>query len=226
MAMLTRLLENAGEYAKMLPALLLRKRDRAPIDSTAALAEFVATRAAFHAQKTLYSYVKARMGIRYPAMFEDANIIASLNIAKMNVFAACLSDLTLYAVAHATHEKAIGNEDRAALALRIYREGIGTNAGEAPPEFSADDAVAAFAQRLEGLDWRAALKPENFTESPQAVLRWAPIADRLKRYDREIVTNSAMFAWNDIREQFGKRIDAAAVSADLRGQIAGGGPRP
>ena len=216
------LLKSAGDYLKMLPALLVPRRDRGPIETTAALAEFVATRAAYHAQRTLYSYVKARMGIRYPAMFEDAQIAASLNIAKMNTFAACLSDLTLYAVAHATQGKAIANGDRADLALRIYRDGLAANAAEAPPEFSAEDAIAAFSQRLESLDWRAALKPENFTESPQAVLRWAPIADRLKRYDREIVTNSAMFAWNDIRENFGKRLNADAVSADLRRQIAVG----
>ena len=216
------LLERAGDYLKMLPALLVPRRDRGPIETTAALGDFVATRAAYHAQKTLYSYVKARMGIRYPAMFQDANIAASLNIAKMHTFAACLSDLTLYAVAHATHGKAIANGDRADLALRIYRGSLGANAAETPPEFSADDAIAAFSQRLEDTDWRAALKPESFTESPQAILRWAPIADRLKRYDREIVTNSAMFAWNDIREQFGKRLDADAISADLRRQIAAG----
>ncbi len=214
--------EKAGGYLRMLPDLLVPKRDRGPIDSTAALADFVTSRAAYHAQKTLYSYVKARMGIRYPAMFHDDKIIASLNIAKMRVYAACLSDLTLYAVAHATHEKAIAGEDRAALALRIYREGLAANSAEAPPEFSAEDAIAAFAQKLEQVDWRAMLKPESFTESPKAILRWAPIAERLKRYDREIVSNSAMFAWNDIREQFGKRLNAAALSDDLRRQIAAG----
>lgn len=216
------LLDSAGNYLKMLPALLLRRRDRDPIETTAALGDFVATRAAFHGQKTLYSYVKARMGIRYPAMFQDANINASLNVAKMHVFAACLSDLTLYAVAHATQDKAIAAQDRASLALRIYRDGLASNIDESTAGFSADDAVQAFSQRLADLDWRAALKPENFTESPKAILRWAPIADRLKRYDREIVTNSALFAWNDIREQFGKRLNADAVSDDLRRQTAAG----
>ncbi|MBS0248032.1 MAG: hypothetical protein JSR61_15560 [Proteobacteria bacterium] len=217
---LTRLFDNAGDYLKMLPALLVPRRDRGPIDSVAALTDFVASRAAYHAQKTLYGYVKARMGIRYPAMFEDASIIASLNIAKMNVLAACLSDLTLYAVAHATQNAAIANQDRAALALRIYRDGLATNTTEAASEFSAAEAFAGFSQRLESIDWRAALKPESFTESPKALLRWAPIADKLKKFDSEIVANSATFAWRDIREQFRKRLRADAVSADWRAQLA------
>ncbi|MFA6264855.1 MAG: hypothetical protein WC670_03950 [Pseudolabrys sp.] len=215
-------LEIAGGYLKLLPSLLVPRRDREPIDSVAALTDFIATRAAYHGQKTLYSYVKARMGIRYPAMFEDAKIIASLNIAKMHVFAACLSDLDIYAVAQATNEKAIGSDDRAALALRIYRAALAANVGEAPPEFLPDEAIAAFSKRLESTDWRAALAPESFTASPDAVLRWAPIAEKLKRYDGEIVTNSVTFAWRDIREQFRKRLNAEAVSADLRRQIAAG----
>jgi len=218
--MFKNLIENAGGILKMLPALLMSQRDRGPIDSVAKLADFTISRAAYHGQKTLYSYVKARMGIRYPAMFHDDSIIASLNIAKMYVYAACLSDLTVYTVAHATHQKAIGNDDRVALALRVYQGGLAANAAEAPPQFDAGEAVAVFKQRLADLDWRAALQPDIFTESPKAILRWAPIADRLKRYDGEIVTNSATFAWNDIREQFGKRIDANAVSADLRREIA------
>ncbi|EIM73317.1 hypothetical protein A33O_16150 [Nitratireductor aquibiodomus RA22] len=39
------------------------------------------------------------MGTRYPSMFEDDVFIGSINIAKLHVFAACLSDLTIHAVA-------------------------------------------------------------------------------------------------------------------------------
>ncbi len=213
-AYMSRILEIAGGIWRNLPALLLRRRDTSPIESVSGLESFVVTRAAFHGQKALYGYVKARMGIRYPAMFEDRNIVASLNLAKMQVFAACLSDLAIYAVAHAGNDRPIGNDERAALALRFYRTGLNENAGEAPPEFSAADAIAAFKQRLAATDWRKALTPENFTESPKAVFRWAPIAENLKKFDREIIGNSVKFAWRDIRELFGKRLNADAVYAD------------
>ena len=57
-------------------------------------------------------------------------------------------------------------------------------------------------------------------ESPAALVRWAPIADKLKKFDSEIVENSVKFAWRDIREQFNKRLDAAAVAADWTRQPA------
>lgn len=206
--------EIAGGIWRKLPALLVRRRETSPLDSIARLEAFVATRAAFHAQKTLYAYIKARMGIRYPAMFEDAKIMASINIAKMQVFAACLADLAIYTVAHAAKDRPVGNDERMALALRFYRAGLDENAGEAPPQFSIDDSIATFTQRLAATDWRHALAPENFTESPEALFRWAPIADNLKKFDHEIINNAVKFAWRDIREQFGKRLNADAVYAD------------
>lgn len=209
------MLEKAGEIWRQVCGLLSLRLDREPIDSLAKLEAFAVTRSAYLAQKTLYGYVKARMGIRYPAMFEDAKMIASLNIAKMNVFAACLSDLTIYAVAQVTHDRPVGNAERQSVALEIFRAGLRDNAPAAPDDFSAPDAVAAFTQRLGATDWpQSARQPDNFTASPPALFRWAPIADNLKKFDREIIDNSVKFAWRDIREQFGQRVDADAVYAD------------
>jgi hypothetical protein len=186
-----------------------------PVDSVAALENFVSTRAAFVAQKTLYGYVKTRMGIRYVAMFEDKAILASLNIAKMHVFAACLSDLAIYAVATAVHGHAIPNDTSRELARRCYLAGLRDNSADVPAEFSAQDCIAAFDRRLAETDWQhAACQPDNFTRSPAALVRWAPVADNLKKRDTEVVENSVKFAWRDIREQFNKRLDAAAVVAD------------
>ena len=181
----------------------------------AALEDFVATRSAYLAQKTLYGYVKTRMGIRYPAMFEDKNIIASLNIAKMHVFAACLSDLTIYAVATALHGRPLGNVARQEMARRCYAVGLRGNTGGAPAEFSAQDCIDEFDRRLAETDWpHGARQPKNFTRSPRALFRWAPIEDKLKNFDSEIIENSVKYAWRDIREQFQKRLNSEAVAAD------------
>lgn len=214
--------EKAADFLRGAAGLLWTRRDTTPIASVAALEDFVATRSAYLAQKTLYGYVKTRMGIRYPAMFEDKNIIASLNIAKLHVFAACLSDLTVYAVATALHGLAVGNDDRQAMARRCYTAGLREIIPDAPAEFSVPDYVGEFDRRLAETDWqRGALQPENFTRSPRALFRWAPIEDKLKNFDREIVENSVKFAWRDIREQFNKRLNAAAVAADWAGRTAG-----
>jgi hypothetical protein len=214
--------EKAADFLRGAAGLLWTRRDTTPIASVAALGHFVATRSAYLAQKTLYGYVKTRMGIRYPAMFEDKNIIASLNIAKLHVFAACLSDLTVFAVATALDRLAVGNDDRQAMARRCYAAGLREIIPDTPAEFSAQDYIGEFDHRLVETDWqRGARQPENFTRSPRALFRWAPIEDKLKNFDREIVENSVKFAWRDIREQFNKRLNAAAVAADWAGRTAG-----
>ena len=95
--------QKADGFWRKVAALLGMGGDKAPVDSVAALEEFLASRSAYVAQKTLYGYVKTRMGTRFAIMFDDKQIIASLNIARFHVFAACLSDLTVYAVAVALH---------------------------------------------------------------------------------------------------------------------------
>ena len=192
-------------WREFLGSLSLR-RDNGPIDSVAGLNHFVATRSAFIAQKTLYGYLKTRMGTRYPLMFDDDVFVHSINIAKMHVFAACLSDLTVFAIAQALRDVRVHDDSRRVAALRCYDAGIAANTGEAPNEFSPESAIEAFSSRLDETDWHnGALHWENFTRSPDALVKWAPIAPELKQYDVEIVQNSIRYAWRDIREQLRKR---------------------
>ena len=79
--------------------------DSGPLETVDELSSFVATRSAFIAQKTLYGYLKTRMGTRYPSMFEDDVFVSSIDIAKMHVFAGCLSDLALFAASRALHSE-------------------------------------------------------------------------------------------------------------------------
>jgi hypothetical protein len=213
--------DTAGGFWHKIWGLLRNRRDTTPIDSVAKLQDFVATRSTYLAQKTLYGYVKTRMGTRHVAMFHDHNIVISLNIAKLHVFAACLSDLTIYAVAVALHGRPVGNVDREEMARRCYAAGLREIADDAAANFAAQDYVGEFDRRLADTDWqRGALQPENFTRSPPALLRWAPIDDQLKKFDSEIVENSVKYAWRDIREQYRNRIDGAAVGADWSRQTA------
>jgi hypothetical protein len=218
---MTSLPDKAVAFLRSFAVLLGVHRDSGPVDSIAAFDNFVATRSAYIAQKTLYGYVKTRMGTRYPAMFEDAKIIASLNIAKVNVFAACLSDLTVYATAVALAGCPVDNNARADLARRCYAAGLHANTGDAPPEFSPQECTAEFDRRLADTDWHRTGTPEDFTRSPLALVKWAPIADNLKKYDTEIVENSIRFAWRSVRDELRRRTDADAVCAELARQPAG-----
>lgn len=192
------------------------RSDTGPINSVDNLKEFVATRAAFITQKTLYGYVKTRMGTRYPEMFKDDLIIHSVNIAKMHYFAACLSDLTIYAVAQATVSLGADDAVRRTLAEDVYRSALEKNMSESVDEFSPAEAIREFQVRLSGTDWSGlALTRDNFTQSPVKLIEWAPIAEHLKKMDQEIAENSVKFAWADIRRSYEKRLDAEAVVQDL-----------
>ncbi len=189
--------------------------DKSPIASFKALHEFVNTRSAYVMQKKLYDYVKTRMGTQYVRMFNDDAFIHSLNIARMHVYAACLSDLSVYAIAWTTHGSGLPGSVRREMALTCYERGIAANLEHAPDGRWAPDAIAAFTLRVNGADWEGeALDWTAFTRSPAALIRWAPIAEELKEFDRDIVENSINFAWRDIRVDLRNRLDAGAVRED------------
>lgn len=197
------------------------RRDSNPIEDIAEIERFVSTRAAFVAQKTLYGYLKTRIGTRYPRVFDDETFVRSIDIAKFHVFAACLSDLAIFAVATALKNQAVPDATRRELAKRCVRQGLIDNSDDVPKEFSADKAMLDFAARLDVTDWAGnASHRDNFSESPSALLRWAPIADHFKEEDAEIVQNSIRFAWRDIREQFQRRLVESEIAADCKRQMA------
>lgn len=197
---------------------LFSDRQRTRISTIAGLSEFAATRAAFVSQKTLYGYVQTRMGMEYSKAFQEKVFAQSLNIAKMHVFAACLSDLVIYAVAEALAGARVDDETRCAVARHCFRSAIDENRGSAPTLHWATDAIEEFDARLADTIWNAgALMPENFTRSPLALVRWAPIAPQLKRHDTEIVENSIKFAWLGVREELRRRLDRDAIARDVAG---------
>ncbi|EKF18403.1 hypothetical protein [Nitratireductor pacificus] len=191
------------------------RRERAPIDTVDALCGFVSTRAAFVAQKKLYGYLKARMGTRYPTMFEDDVFVGSINVAKLHVFAACLSDLSLHGVARVVAAGGLGREGGTALARHCFQAGLADNEAHLPEPGVTDAWRAAFEARLADVHWdNLAAGGDSFTESPKALFHWAPIAEKLKRYDQEIVENSIRFAFGEVTREFRQRAVPASIAAD------------
>jgi hypothetical protein len=211
-----KLLARAAALARTIASSFALRSDSYRLDSIARLGDFIASRAAFVSQKKLYGYLKERIGTRWPSMFEDEVFRSSITTASMQVFAASLSDLTIHAVAHALAGSGEPDEVKAELARELYALGLHKNQAAAAEGIDHDQVIAEFDRRLEGTDWNfGALLPANFTRSPAALLRWAPIAERYKKFDAEIVENSLRFAWVDIREQFARRLDADAITRDV-----------
>ncbi len=191
-----------------------RRRRKMPIETPAALAEFLETRASHVAQTSLYGYLRTRAGVRFPELFADDVFVEMLNVAKWHVWAACLSDLAVFAggllVRHAGADGATASAIVKAMLEAIF-ERTGEPA-EAGPEFPASRARVL--ERIAAVDWTAVADDDTpFTESPDALVHWAPIIDVLKEMDADIVKSSVRYRWQEIRRDLRRDLRAEAIIA-------------
>ncbi len=183
-----------------------------PIADAAALRRFLESRASFIAQTSLYGYLRTRAGMRYPALFDDDAFVAAIDIAKWHMWLACLSDLTVYAGGLLAQRNAMPHAQLDAF-MKVQLDAILDDTGL--PE-GADAEFPAHAQRVREriatTRWHTVSDDEQpFSESPTALVRWAPIVENLKRLDEEIVRNSVRFHWQEIRRDLRKLLDAEAL---------------
>jgi hypothetical protein len=95
----------------------------------------------------------------------------------------------------------------AAVEAILSEVGVPAEAGAEFPEHAA--RVRA---RIALCDWSAVADDESaFTESPAALVRYAPVTDELRQLDEGIVKNSVRFRWQEIRRELRETLDAARV---------------
>ena len=195
-----------------------REASPEPVDTPAALARFLDTRASFVAQTSLYGYLRTRAGMRYPELFQDDPFVEAINVAKWHVWLDCLSDIAVHAGGRLAHQ-APREVPRIARAIVAAVDGILAQAGtpaEAGNEFRAH--AERVRQRVARTDWLAVGEDEAaFTESPGGLVRWAPVMDELKQLDEEIVRNSVRFRWQEVRRDFLLRLDTQALIGSMPG---------
>ncbi|MGI9423865.1 MAG: hypothetical protein ACR2PA_11770 [Hyphomicrobiaceae bacterium] len=205
--------ELVGWFQDFLP----HRFDRGRIETFEALTEFIDSRSAFVSQKSLYGYLKTRMGTRYPELFQDDVFVASINFAKWQVYSACLSDLAIFTAAHCAAETGLDDSDTQRLALASIEQIVAQSFAAPEAAETRDRVVPEFLQRMKTIDWsRMADRDAAFSVSPVELVRAAPVTDEFKVDDSEIVMNSIRFRWRDIREGWRKRADAQAIVSDWR----------
>ena len=186
------------------------------------MTRFVRTRSAYIAQTSLYGYLKTRMGTSFRRHFEDEAFSKVIRASAVKLFVACLSDLTIFAVATAAREGDLSAEDCAALARRCFRDAMSEGVGESDWISLPDNAWQRFEERVAATNWpNAAIGETAFAGSADEIIRIAPVVEEFKVLDERIVRNSIRFRWRDVREQLRKRLDGPAVAEDWR-RIAGG----
>ncbi len=183
------------------------------IDDIDKLAEFISSRASHVAQTTLYGYLRTRAGTRFPELFENPDILISINTAKWHVWAACVSDLSIF-VGQLASASRIKKDDinkivPAALQLIFNQTGEPEEAGK-DFQNSIDKAI----QRIKNCDWSEEKDDDTiFSQSPEALYYWSPIAEELKERDENIVRNSVRFRWIDIRRNTRQQLDIEKLFA-------------
>lgn len=192
--------------------------DQSRIDNLPALIAFIHTRSAYVGQTSLYGYLKTRMGTRYRVIFEDPAFAESLANAKWRTFAACLSDLCVFAVSTISRAGESGAEESARLAQHCFESAVQATFDDCDIPDLKSTVIEQFTRRSSFVDWQTAGDLEKaFTASPEELISSAPVIEEYKDLDREIVTNSIRFRWRDVREQFRRRVDGVAICAEWRG---------
>jgi len=191
---------------------LSRLRRVKPVTDRESLQEFLNTRASYVAQMSLYGYLRTRAGMRYPELFDDDPFVVAINIAKWQIWLACLSDLAVYA-GGLLMQHSSATEQKVSEIINQSIDEILLETG------SPDDAGEKFMPGAERVRQRVALCKWStitdgemaFSHSPSSLLEWAPVIDDLKQLDEEIVINSVRFRWQKVRQDLRQALNSGAV---------------
>ena len=168
------------------------------INSKEDLKNFIQERSAHVTQTTLYGYIKTRIGSRYAMMFEDEVFLKSINLAKWNIYMAALTDCTFYVFSYLIDKKSLKQND----SLEIFMEILGNEKSNGLENKLFEDTKLEFNQKLREIDWKTYHQTNPFRNSGLSLLKWSPIAENLKIFDKEIVLNSIKLKWNLVENEF------------------------
>ena len=163
------------------------------------LEEFIQTKSAWVTQVTLYNYLKTRMGTRYVLHFENDVFMGSVNLAKWNIYSVSLQDLTFFTFSYLNVNF---NFQEISKAKEIFNKILDDEISNKMPLDIIETARKSFDERLEKINWNEYYQDLPFNPSALSLYKWAPIAEELKKLDRQIVLNSMILKWDIIKKEF------------------------
>ena len=171
------------------------------ISSKDELNKFMQQQSAYISQATLFGYLKTRIGSRYVSHFNDEKFLASVNMAKVEIYLAALEDFALYVTSYMSTERNIyikGSMEDMFLDMISEDENL---------KLDNDRKIKAhehFKIRLNSMDMEKFYLNEPFKNSSETLYRFAPIADELKIQDRDIILNSMILKWKHVTDDLKK----------------------
>ena len=168
------------------------------------LEDFIQSKSAWVTQVTLYGYLKTRMGTRYVLHFENDKFMASVNLAKWNIYSIALQDLTFFTFSYL---KAHSNFHETYKSKEIFLKILDDETTNNMPLNIIEEAKKEFDERIIKIDWEKYCNDRPFNLSALSLYKWAPIADELKKFDKQIVLNSVFLKWNNVQKDFKKLVN-------------------
>ncbi len=162
---------------------------------------FIQEQSAQVTQMTLYGYLKTRMGAKHVIMFEDKDFLRSINIAKWQIYGISLIDCTFFCFSFLYKEKNFLKTDQA---NQIFFEILNTEKVGGMDIEAYNNSTKEFNLRFPEVNWETYYINNPFQKSSRALYDWAPVADELKKLDKQIVLNSMILKWNNIQKDFKK----------------------
>ena len=150
------------------------------------LQAFIAGEAAYLAQKTVIGYCRVKTMLDYEKLLTEAPFRDGQEACRWDAYASTLGDIVVMTEAWLRPEDA-GARRQIADALATFYPAILT---EVVPAHRKDwtDRIEAFATRFAQAREAAPLPPEKIVNGSAALIHeLVPIADRLKRNDREVI---------------------------------------
>jgi hypothetical protein len=165
---------------------------------------FIQTKSAWVTQVTLYNYLKTRMGTRYVLHFDNDVFMASLDIARWNIYSVALQDLTLFTFSYL---KVNFNYQNINQSKEIFFKILDSESSNKMPVDIIEGAKKSFNERIQNINWETYYKDLPFNPSALSLYKWAPIAEELKTLDRKIVLNSMILKWDNVEKEFKELIN-------------------
>jgi hypothetical protein len=130
--------------------------------------------------------------------------MSSVNLAKWNIYAVALQDLTFFTFSYL---KANYNYNETNNAQEIFMKILDDETSNKMPLDIIEKTKKNFNERYQKMNWEKYYNDLPFNPSALSLYEWAPIAEDLKTLDRKIVLNSVILKWDIVKKEFKERVN-------------------
>ena len=113
---------------------------------------------------------------------------------------------TQYLNLNTTLELFAANLNRSLITIQIFLKILDDETTNNMPLNIIEESKKEFDERIIGIDWEKYYNDRPFNPSALSLYKWAPIADELKKFDKQIVLNSVFLKWNNVQKDFKKLV--------------------